>query len=712
MKLILIWCLLVAGFFGNAAAQSKHPSIMLTAKNVAAVRQGIKQYPLLQSSFNDVEAAADEALRLPIEVPVPKDGGGGYTHEQHKRNYQNILACGVAYQITRDARYAAYVEDILLNYAGRYEKWPLHPKRKENHPAGRIFWQNLNDCVWQVYVIQGYDHVYDYLTPAKRKIIEEKLFSPIVKFFTVDTYDVFNRIHNHGTWSVAAVGITGYVMNRPEWAEMALRGSGKDGKTGYLMQLNQLFSPDGYYNEGPYYQRYALLPFIVFARAVQQYQPQLKIFEHRNGVLAKAIHTCLQLTYTNGSFFPFNDAIKDKTFESEELVYGVDIAYADIQAAADLLDVAKQQKRVIISDAGLKVAADIHAGKSKPFVYKPTWIKDGNEGNKGGVGILRTGPNADQQCIVFKAASQGMGHGHFDRLNFLYYDNGGEVITDYGSARFINIETKSGGDYLPENKSWAKQTIAHNTVVVDKTSHFNGNVDSGELYHPNLVYFSPRADMQIVSATEENAYSGVKLMRTMGLVTMAGFEKPLMIDVFKVSSETAHDYDLPFWYAGHITNAPLKMNTNKTRLEPLGSDNGYQHIWLNATGTATGTGSVTFLNNKRFYTNSFLADSSTRINFVTLGANDPNFNLRSEKGFILSPPKKKSHTFISLVESHGKTNPVAETTSGFTGSIRSIKMITDRDDSTVFEFEANGKTHRVSLQYGDKDKFFTLSGGR
>ncbi|MDB5191607.1 MAG: heparinase [Segetibacter sp.] len=524
-KILFAPCLLfVLVIFQPAFAQTQHPSIMLTKKNIDAVRKGINQYPLLQSSFADVKATADDALKQPINVPVPKDGGGGYTHEQHKRNYQYILASGVAYLITKDKKYAEYVKNILLNYASQYEKWPLHPKRKEGHPAGRIFWQNLNDCVWQVYVIQGYDHVYDYLSVADRKTIEQKLFAPIIKFFTVDTYEVFNKIHNHGTWSVAAVGMTGYVMNKPEWAEMALKGSNKDGKTGYLMQLNELFSPDGYYNEGPYYQRYALLPFIVFAKAVQQYQPELKVYEHRNGVLAKAIHTCLQLTYTNGAFFPFNDAIKDKTFESEELVYGVDIAYADIQPATDLLDVAKQQGRVIVSDAGLKVAADIKAGKSKPFVYKPIWIKDGNEGDKGGVGILRAGPNTDQQCVVFKAASQGMGHGHFDRLNFLYYDNGSEVFTDYGSARFINIETKSGGDYLPENKSWAKQTIAHNTVVVDKTSHYNGDVDKGEAAHPDLLFFNPSPQMQVISAREDKAYDGVTMVRTMGLVNVVGFE--------------------------------------------------------------------------------------------------------------------------------------------------------------------------------------------
>jgi oligo-alginate lyase len=693
----------------NVFAQNQHPSIMLTKKNVEAVRRGVNEYPLLQSSFKEVKASADEAISHPITVPVPKDGGGGYTHEQHKRNYQDILSCGVAYQVTKDKKYADFVKNILLEYASQYEKWPLHPKRRTTNAAGRIFWQTLNDCVWQVYVIQGYDLVYDYLSAQDRNTIEQKLFVPVVKFLSEDNAETFNRIHNHGTWAVAAVGMTGYVMNRKEWVEKALRGSNKDGKSGYLAQLNQLFSPDGYYTEGPYYQRYALLPFIVFARAIQQYQPELKIYSVRNGVLSKAINTCLQLTYTNGALFPVNDAMKDKTFESEELVYGVDIAYADIAAAPDLLDVAKRQQRVIISDAGLKVAADIKAGKAKPFAYKSMWVKDGEHGDEGGLGILRAGTNADQQCVLLKAASQGMGHGHFDRLNFLYYDKGGEIFSDYGAARFLNIETKSGGDYLPENKSWAKQTVAHNTLVVDKTSDFKADVDKAQSFHPELIYFNAAIGLQVVSAKEEHAYEGVKLTRTLAIADVKEFDKPLIIDVFKVQSNNEHQYDLPYWYQGQITNTPFTVDVNKTKLEPLGKDNGYQHIWLNAKGQSnTGTASVTFLQNKRFYTTSFLADSATQVQFVTLGANDPNFNLRNEKGFIISTPRATNRTFVSLIESHGNTNPTAETTSGFMGKITSIKMLTDRDDITSFQFSTADKSYTVTINYNNKQSFITV----
>jgi hypothetical protein len=692
----------------SAYVQQPHPSIMLKKSNREEIRKGLALYPLLKKSYTAVEKVANKALSR-VNVPTPKDSGGGETHEMHKQNYQNILACGIVYAIMQEAKYAEYVQTILLEYAEQYSRWPVHPKRKEGHPIGKIFWQNLNECVWLVYVIQGYDLVYDYISPLIRKKIEENLFHPIVELLTVNEYKTFNRIHNHATWSCAAVGMAGYVLGKPDWVEMALQGSTKDEQSGFLKQLEKLFSPDGYYAEGPYYQRYALLPFVLFAKAIQQYQPELKIYEFRQGVLKKAIHTALQLTATNSVFFPINDAMKDKTYECEEMVYAVDIAY-ELGAESDLLDIALKQNRVIVSDAGLKVAAAIAANKTTPFQYKSKWISDGVKGDEGGLGILRAGENEDQQCIVLKATAQGMDHGHFDRLNLLYYDKGVEILSDYGAVRFLNIDSKGGGNYLAENSLFAKQTIAHNTIVVDGTSHYDGQLQAASAYHPDLIYFSSRPNLQIVSAREDHAYNGISLTRTTALITVSGVNKPLLIDVMKATSNHHHQYDLPFWYQGSLVNIPVKVEGKFNELKPLGESNGYQFLWLNGTYHFSNDSSsfLTILNNKRFYTFSFTTDSNTSVKFVTVGANDPNFNLRNEKAFILTHSNSGSQTFISITEAHGKTDPIAETTTGAAHNITNIKIISDSAEQTAFTFEAKKKVHTVTLNYASKTNFITF----
>lgn len=701
-----IGCLL----FPTLIKAQVHPNLMLTAGNMPAIRSGVNTYPLLKKSFLETKAKADRALAEKMDVPVPKDGAGGYTHEQHKNNSQNILACGIAFQVTGQQKYADYIKRMLLLYAAQYEQWPKHPKQKSNQIPGKLFWQCLNDFVWQVTVIQGYDMAYNAIPAADRATIEQHLFVPILKYFTQDCKETFDLIHNHGTWCLAAVGITAYVIHKPEYVEMAIKGSNKDGKTGFLKQLDELFSPDGYYTEGPYYQRYAIMPFVIFAKAIQQNQPGLNIFKYRNNILAKAIHAALQCTYTTGYFFPINDAMKDKSFVSDEMVYGVDIAYADIQPEADLLDIAEKQNRVIISDAGLTVAKAIAQGKAKPFNYKSLWLSDGPKGDEGGLGILRYGSNTSQQCVLLKGAGQGMGHGHFDRLNLLYYDNGSEIFSDYGSARFINIESKSGGDYLPENKTWAKQTIAHNTVTVDQQSQYDANLKKAGPTHASLVHFEAKPDLQVASAREDRAYPGVGLLRSSILFKPEGFTKALMIDVFQVNSAADHQYSLPFWYQGVITDASFKFSAVTDDLRAMGKDNGFQHLWLNSDNDVADASSyITMLNNNRFYTTHFLGTSALKVKLVTLGAGDPNMNLRNERAFILEQKNNGCQAFISITETHGKTDPTAETTTGATSNISGLKLISNNPNGTSFSFLVKGLSYTCKLNYNSNNQFIQIS---
>ena len=104
-------------------------------------------------------------------------------------------------------------------------------------------------------------------------------------------------------------------------------------------------------------------------------------------------------------------------------------------------------------------------------------ITDGPQGKQGGISIIRSGEPEDELNLLVKYTAHGNSHGHYDKLSYSLYHRGEEVLQDYGLARFVNIDQKNGGGYLKENTSWAKQTIAHNTLVLDETSHFGGNYE-------------------------------------------------------------------------------------------------------------------------------------------------------------------------------------------------------------------------------------------
>ncbi len=277
-----------------------HPRLVITSEDVPAMKTAIQQSGRFQDEYRSTQKRVDALLEAEHDVPMPKDAGGGYTHEKHKQNYRLMYEAGVLYQLNGDKKYAAFIESMLLEYAALYPGLELHPEKKGSAP-GRLFWQSLNEAVWLVYTIQAYDLVYDAISPESRNTIENDLFANVVQFIADDSPQTFDKIHNHGTWAAAAVGMTGYVLGRQEWVEKALLGLDKSGEAGYLKQLQDLFSPDGYYAEGPYYQRYAMMPFLLFAKSIDVNEPQRKIFEYRDGVLVKAVNTTLQLSY-NGLF--------------------------------------------------------------------------------------------------------------------------------------------------------------------------------------------------------------------------------------------------------------------------------------------------------------------------------------------------------------------------------------------------------------------------
>ncbi|MEO0418755.1 MAG: alginate lyase family protein [Pseudomonadota bacterium] len=639
--------------------------------------------PLFVAEMERAKGFVDGMMEQGVVVPVPKDPGGGYTHEQHKRNFRTIYQGGQLYRITGDAKYRDYLREMLLEYAELYPTLGDHPERHDQY-SGRIFWQVLNDAMWLVHAVQGYGDIRDTLTEDERQRIDDNVFRRAAHFLSVESVDTFDRIHNHATWATAGVGMTGYLLGDADMVERALMGSDKSGKAGFLRQTELLFSPDGYYTEGPYYQRFALLPFMVFANSVAQNEPERRIFEHRDGILLKALRTTVQLSY-RGYFFPFNDAIRDKSLRTAELYEGVAIAYAQTRDPS-LLSVAEFQGRTVLTPNGAMLARDLATGMAEPFAFRSLLLRDGPNGDEGAVAVLRSGEGnthgEPSTALIAKNASQGMGHGHFDKLAWQLYDNGNEIIRDYGAARFLNIEAKRGGRYLPENTTWAKSSIAHNTLVVDEASHFDGNVRTANKRWPEQLYFSDAPDLQVSSAQIDNAYDGVTIRRTLLMPTIPGLEAPLVLDLVNAKSDHAHQYDLPLHYSGHIMEYDFAAARNISERPVLGSASGYQHIWVDATAKLNaGKGALTWILDGRFYTYRFAANGPLTAILGESGANDPEFNLRREPLLMLRAQREGGASFASLLEAHGSYDGAAEQTLDSRSLVADLKhdLVQDMD---------------------------------
>ena len=675
-----------------------HPSLILTKQGVQDIRANLGSIPIFDETLAKVKKEIDAEIASGIQVPIPKDYSGGYTHSKHKRNWFVLQKAGVLYQILDDEKYAKYVKNMLMQYEEMYKTLPLHPKTR-SYARGKLFWQCLNDSNWLVYVSQAYDCIYDYLSEEERNKLETNLFRPFADHISIDSPQFYQRVHNHSTWGNAAVGMIGLVMNDQELIDRALYGIkdlklntkekdddggflNKDGKAGFLANIEEPFSPDGYYNEGPYYQRYAMYPFLIFAEGLHNAKPDLKIFEYKEGVLLKSINALLNLSDADGEFFPLNDGQKGMSYYTGALVTAVDISYHYGNQDPGLLSIAKEQNSVLLDDSGLAVALGLKNGKAKPFDKKSINLTDGPNGKQGGVSILR---NEDIE-LVFKYAAQGSSHGHYDKLSYSLFEKGEEIIQDYGLARFVNIEQKGGGNYLKENKTWAKQTIAHNTVTQNETSHFNGKYEIGSQHHSVLHYFSSENEsVQVSSAKEANAYPGTEMLRTMAIIKDEDFEKPYMLDIMKVTSNKANQYDFPYYFLGQVLKTNFEYKVPET-LKALGSKNGYQHLYIEgAAKAATENSKLSWLSNRKFYTLTTVTDNTDELLFTRIGANDPDFNLRREAALLVRRKNTKNTLFASTLEAHGSYSPVSESAINSNSSIKELKVVVDTEAYTAIQ---------------------------
>lgn len=155
-----------------------------------------------------------------------------------------------------------------------------------------------------------------------------------------------------------------------------------------------------------------------------------------------------------------------------------------------------------------------------------------------GVAVIRSTDSNLNSALTLKATSHGLSHGHFDKLTMAYYDNGNEILPDYGASRFLNIEAKYKGHYTRENQSFAKQTIAHNTLVVDETSHFAGDIKVSSRYHSDIIYHDFNdGHFQVMVAKDTNAYPGIEMKRTLAYVTTPFLQFPLILDVLQANAD-------------------------------------------------------------------------------------------------------------------------------------------------------------------------------
>ncbi|WP_438451737.1 heparinase II/III domain-containing protein [Vibrio alginolyticus] len=699
--------------------------ILLTEAEVELLRKEVGKPSLMGKSIEANRKELEAFMRLPLDVPGHGEAGG-YEHNRHKQNYTYMNLAGRLFLITQEEKYAQFVKDLLAIYAEKYLTFEFHVQKNTN-PTGRLFHQILNEHCWLMFTSLAYSCVASVMTEEERTAVVERIFEPMLDMFTVKYAHDFDRIHNHGIWAVAAVGICGLAIGKPEYLEMSVYGQDRDDTGGFLAQISQLFAPSGYYMEGPYYHRYAIRPTCVFAEVVHRHMPEVDIYNYKDKVIGNTVQAMLATAYPNGEFPALNDASRTMSITDMGVQVAVSVYSKHYGMDDNILGMAKIQNAVWMHPCGLELSQAYDKAIADREIGMPFWpsveLNEGPTGNNGAQGFIRMqDKTGDVSQLVMNYGQHGMGHGNFDTLGITFFNRGQEVLREYGFCRWVNVEPKFGGRYLDENKSYARQTIAHNAVTIDEQCQNGFDVDRADSVHGLPHFFKVEGtEINGMSAFANDHYPNTDMQRSVFMLNLDELEAPLLLDLYRIEGEGEHQYDYSHQYDGQIVRTNFDYQSFG-ELNTLGDDFGYQHLWKVASGKVQDTALVSWLQNNTYYTwlgtsSSAKQNGENEVIFTRTGANDPSFNLRSEPAFILRS-KGESTLFASVLETHGYFNEEFEQSVNARGQVRDIRVVgynavgsiveitTEKslvtvmisnvlgaDDQTPHQVELNGKTY-------------------
>lgn len=671
--------------------QANQP-ILISFSEAEQLRAALGSDTLMGHTLARQIQALESYMQQPLCFPGHGEAGGA-EHNAHKQNYIHLNLAARLYLISENAAYRDFAKALLLGYADLYPTLGNAISRDSN-PPGRLFHQTLNENMWLLYGAEAYSCIRHTLDDADQRHIERNLLREMALQAVVTHAKDFDIIHNHGLWSVAAVGICGYVLNDRELIDKALYGLRGDGESGgFFAQLTQLFSPDGYYMEGPYYHRFAIRPLLMLAEVIERRQPELEIYQFKERVIERTADALMACAFPDGTLPALNDASKTMNINDEGIIIATSLCFQRYRPAEVLIAMAQHQDEVWVSAAGLLLSQAAQCTTPQPFNWGSMVLRDGPDGERGGVGILRSQDDEQDISMALLAFGQhgsdaklhsALDHGHFDGLHLSLFNRGREYLRDYGFGRWVNVEPKFGGRYIPENDSYCKQTVAHNTVVVDERSQNQADTATAEQHWGLLHFIVPDHPFgQGISAVARDYYPGVDMQRSVLMLELEGFAKPLVVDLFRLTSKDDHQYDYVFHHQGQIVRTDFDYY-HYPQLAPLGEQDGYQHLWALGRSRIAPQGSalVSWLDGDSYYSYVSALPAGGEVIFARTGANDPHFNLRSEPA-LLTRTWGKDTLFASVYETHGYFNEASESSTEARGQIEQVEVIGHDDDVSM-----------------------------
>lgn len=381
--------------------------------------------------------------RCPVDGKLwqGEDFDGGWRCALNGRILAGSQACATVVAAQGpDSAWLAYPREILLDYAERY---PGLPESGHWAGKGKITGQGLEEAVWAIGACRVYDAIRDQLSAANRAEIETGLLRGLAAHVTGQ---LFHKIHNIECWQLSALVHLGVTLDDDDLITLAV-----DGETGLTAQFAEGILGDGWWAEGsPTYHYYMLSGALAAAAALRERRPA---FLETRG-LRDMLITPLSMIRSDFSLPATNDGWNSIAYPDGlaqyaghyELGYGLwpDPRFAEVLAAFYAHGTPRTGEAALALGPDL---TDVTAPAAWPLkTVHPT----------SGYAILAD----DHRYLLLKYGPHGGGHGHPDKLQLDLWADGVRLAPDAGSPAYTS----------PLQGPWIRQTLSHNTVLLDHTS--------------------------------------------------------------------------------------------------------------------------------------------------------------------------------------------------------------------------------------------------